>query len=174
MFVLPKLSPGEWGVLGIVAEGPTHGFAISQLLAHEGELGRIHTVQRPKVYQALTKLLRLELVEQAGQEPGARGPSRTVITITPLGQDAVALWLRTPVDRVRDMKSMFMLKLALLDRSGVDPARLLRDQRLVLEEQAEVRTERVAETTGFDRTLAQWRLTSTQACLHFIELARSS
>src|SRR6185312_774794 len=37
----PTLSLPEWTVLAVVNEHPTHGFAIAQLTAPQGELGRI-------------------------------------------------------------------------------------------------------------------------------------
>jgi len=45
----PVLSLPEWTVLAVVNERPTHGFAIAQLTAPQGELGRIWHIPRPVV-----------------------------------------------------------------------------------------------------------------------------
>jgi hypothetical protein len=46
----PSLSLAEWTVLALIAEHPAHGFAISQLTAPGGELGRIWHIPRPVIY----------------------------------------------------------------------------------------------------------------------------
>ena len=55
-------------------------------------------------------------------EPGL-GPQRTIYAATPQGRQAAENWLETPVEHVRDIRSHLLLKLALLDRAGADPAR---------------------------------------------------
>src|SRR3954464_13070172 len=47
---LGQLSPGDWAVLGLLVEAPRHGFAITQVMAAEGELGRIWRVRQALVY----------------------------------------------------------------------------------------------------------------------------
>ena len=36
-----ELTAGEWAVLALLAEGPTHGFAMARAMEPEGEVGRI-------------------------------------------------------------------------------------------------------------------------------------
>ena len=70
-----RLSTGEWAVLGVIAEGPTHGFALAQLLAPNGPLGRIWSLPRPIVYQAIKKLLLLGLISEQATGPAAGDPN---------------------------------------------------------------------------------------------------
>ena len=165
-----ELSPGEWAVLGAFAEGPTHGFAIAQLLAPEGELGRVWTLPRPVVYQVIQKLLKLGLIQPRGTESSDRGPLRTVIGVTPAGRSAVRRWLKEPVDHVRDIRSLLLLKLALIDRQGGDPAALIEAQIDKVRSQLDSLTKSRRATDGFDRVILEWRIASSRATLDFLRV----
>ncbi len=128
----PSLSLPEWLVLALLSQRPMHGFAIAQLTASGGELGRIWQVPEAVIYRAIGRLLDAGLIAPEGTEPGL-GPQRTVYAATPRGRQATQIWLRTPVRHVRDIRSHLLLKLALLHRVGEDPAILLRRQREIIE-----------------------------------------
>jgi DNA-binding PadR family transcriptional regulator len=165
----PDLSPGEWAVLGTVAEGPTHGFAVAQLLQPDGALGHIWSVPRPLVYQILRKLLELGLVAERATQPSARGPARTILGVTPGGRRVLRRWLATPVDHVRDVRSLLLLKLALIDRSGGEWATLVDAQRQRLAPLLESLEGARHEATSFDRVVVEWRLASCRATLDFLD-----
>lgn len=169
----PSLSAGDWAVLGAVGEGPTHGFAVARLLAEDAPLGRVWTMRRQDVYQALKKLVKLELIGERTTEPGDRGPKRTIVAITPTGERLLRHWLSEPVDHVRDVRSLLLLKLLLLDRAGLDPAPLLHAQRVKLAPLLEGLEAFRATTEGFDRVLADWRVTSCRATLQFLDDLRA-
>ena len=69
------VQPGDWAVLALVAEGPTHGFAIARALAPGSDVGRVWAMRRPLVYRALDVLTEQELVRAAGTE-GEHRPGR--------------------------------------------------------------------------------------------------
>ncbi|MET0565695.1 MAG: PadR family transcriptional regulator [Acidimicrobiia bacterium] len=123
----------EYAVLGLLAEGPTHGFAISKALQPDTELGRVITVRRPLVYRALDRLVDAGLAESAHTEPGAAGPNRVINRITRPGKRRLDSWLASPVSHVRDMRIEFQLKLALLQRLGRSPLELVVAQRETLD-----------------------------------------
>ena len=64
------LVAGEWSVLGLLAEAPAHGFALSKALASDGEIGMIWTVPRQLVYRTLGILEQNGLVHATGTESG--------------------------------------------------------------------------------------------------------
>lgn len=128
----PDLSLTEWVVLALVAESPTHGFAVSKQLRPDSDLGRVLTVHRPLVYRALDRLGDHELVEEVQTEPGDGGPQRTVNRATRRGKTAVDRWLDSPVEHVRDLRIEFLVKLRLSQRRGRDASGLVRAQRAVL------------------------------------------
>jgi DNA-binding PadR family transcriptional regulator len=164
-----ELTAGEWAVLGLLVEGPSHGFAIAQAMAPDGEVGKVWSVRRPLVYRAIETLTGMGLVRAAGTVPSTSGPQRTVLHATPAGKRAVTQWLREPVDHVRDARSLLMLKLLFLTRREADLAPLLTAQRALFAGLAE-RLERAADAAeGFDRALVLWRLESTTAAVRFVE-----
>jgi len=162
-----QLATGEWAVLALVAEAPTHGFAIARALAPGGEVGRVWAMRRPLVYRTLEVLGERELVRAAGTEPSESGPPRTVLEVTGEGRERVDAWLLAPVRHVRDARADLMLKLLFLDRAGSDPAPLLAAQR----ERFEVLAGELEgnEEAGFARTLALWRLENTRAAIRFVD-----
>src|ERR1700722_19285550 len=152
----PSLSLAEWVVLGVVCEQPTHGFAIAQLTAPDGELGRAWQLPRPVVYRALGRLAAAGLIAAEGIEPG-QGPRRTIYAATAAGRGAAGRWLQTPVGHVREGRSHLLMKLALLHRAGLDPADLLRRQQDTLAPIARAIRESPAGPEGFEATLLAWR-----------------
>jgi PadR family transcriptional regulator AphA len=163
----PSLSLPDRLVLAVLSQQPRHGFAVVQLTAPGGELGRVWQVPKAVIYRAIGRLLEAGLVTPEATETGL-GPQRTVYAATPRGRVAAREWLRTPVAHVRDIRSELLLKLALLDRAGDDPCYLLRRQREVLEPIAKG-IEASRARAGFDATLLTWRQTSAKAALEFLD-----
>jgi PadR family transcriptional regulator AphA len=163
-----SLSLPEWTVLTVLSQRPAHGFAVAQLTAPRGELGRIWQIPRPVIYRSIGRLADAGLVRPESVEPGL-GPQRTIYTVTPRGRQAAARWLDTPVEHVRDMRSHLLLKLALLDRAGADPADLLRRQREILEPIAQAIETGQPARGGFDATLVAWRRGTAAAALEFLD-----
>jgi len=128
------LSLNEWVVLALLAEGPSHGFAMAKELAPDADLGRILTVARPLVYRALARVVDAGLAESVHIEPGDAGPNRTVHRLTRSGRARLRGWLAAPVDHVRDLRIEFLVKMRLLERSSKDTASLVEAQRVALDD----------------------------------------
>jgi PadR family transcriptional regulator AphA len=163
------MTPSEWAVLALLAEGPTHGFAIARAMADDGEIGKVWSLRRPRVYYAIEALTRLGLARPTGTVASRSGPERTVLRITPAGRRALADWLATPVDHVRDARSLLLLKLLFLDRRGDDPKPLLVAQRGRFEQAANRFQTAADEAQGFDQTLLRWRLETVTGAIRFID-----
>lgn len=103
--------------LALVAEGPTHGWAVSAVLAPDGEIGRIWSLTRPLTYRALDQLVIDGLVEKTGTAPGG-GRSRTLLEATDLGHASNALWINEPVALPKDVRTELLVKFALRGRVG--------------------------------------------------------
>jgi DNA-binding PadR family transcriptional regulator len=164
-----ELTAGEWAVLALLAERPTHGFAMARTLEPEGEVGKIWSVRRPLVYRAVETLTIMELVRPAGTVPSKSGPQRTVLEATPAGKRTLTRWLKEPVAHVRDARSLLMLKLLFLTRRDADLRPLLERQRAHFAELAGRLAGAADEAAGFDRALLLWRLESTTAAVRFVE-----
>jgi PadR family transcriptional regulator AphA len=127
-----ELTPSEFAVLALTSEKPIHGWALAVKLAKGGEIGSIWSLGRPLVYHSLERLEQAKLIKAVGLERGERGPHRVIYGATPKGRAALRAWLARPVEHVRDIRSLFLLKVVLSQRAGIDVEPLLVGQRAVL------------------------------------------
>ena len=70
---------------------------------------------------------------------------------------------------MRDIRTQLLLKLALLDLIGGDPAELLTRQRAVLEPVVRAIEAASARQGGFDATLLAWRRANALLALDFLD-----
>ena len=159
-------------VLALIAEGPTHGFAISRVVGRGGQVGRVYEVSRPLVYRAVDRLVEADLARPVRVEAGDHGPPRTVVAATAAGRRRARDWMWAPVGHVRDIRTELLVKLALLERTGTDPGPLLDAQQRVLEPIASALARQCDGAEGFDKTVAAWRYETALAALRFVEDAR--
>lgn len=163
-----ELSPGEWAVLGLIAQRPTHGFALAKEIGPQGEVGQVWTLPRPLVYRAIETLQAADLINPTRTEQG-HGPQRTVLAATRSGKRLVTRWLDQPVEHVRDARALLLLKLLFLSRAGRDPRPLLRAQLEELKPLEHALKRKAALSEGFEKTLAVWRLESTRAAIRTVQ-----
>jgi len=159
----------EWLVLCLICEKRTHGFAVAALLDREGVLGRIWQVPKPVIYRSMQRLELLGLVQKVGEQPSNLGPVRSIVEASAAGREAATAWLSRPAVHARDIRSELLVKLALLDRAGVDPQELLRTQHAQLIPIATSLGDRLRTATGFDRTLVLWRYETISATIRFLD-----
>ena len=164
-----RLSLAEWLVLCLVREEPTYGLILVGLLARPGPLGQVWSVPKAVVYRALQRLEVLGLIQTVGEQRTSQGPVRSLYQATPAGEAAAVAWLGTPVAHPRDVRSELMVKLALLDRSGIDSRDLLQAQLARLLPVAAALDDRLRATTGFEHTLVLWRHEAMTATVRFLE-----
>jgi DNA-binding PadR family transcriptional regulator len=167
-----RLTTNDFTVLALLAERSAHGWALAAKLARGGEIGQIWAVSRPVVYHALDRLERAGLVRAAGLERGGRGPHRVIYAATSEGKDRLASWLASPVENVRDIRSLFLLKVVLTERAGNNPERLLVAQRGVLVPFVtwlEARADEIGPEAPGETTVAVFRLETATAIVRFID-----
>ena len=162
------LSLARWALLGLLAEQPRHGFALTKLLAPRGEVGQLWSVPISAVYRSLAGLEQAGLVRATSIEASYLGPQRTVYAITDVGGRILEAWLGEPVSHVRDVRSELMLKLLLLERSNQSHHALLDAQR---ERFAEV-VAALEDTAPQAGVLGHWRLENARAVIRFLAAAR--
>jgi PadR family transcriptional regulator AphA len=167
------LSPNDWAVLGIVAEKPTHGYPVALLLGEGGPVGQVWTLQRSEVYASIRKLIGSELISEGPPERVRPSPARRSLTVTPAGKRLVRRWLSEPVDHIRDVRSLLLLKLVLLDRSHRDSSALIEAQKAKLTPVVDGLEASVDGESGFDRVVAVWRVTSCRATMNFLARLQS-
>jgi DNA-binding PadR family transcriptional regulator len=163
-----ELAPGEWSVLALLAERPGHGWALAAQMARTGSIGKVWSLGRPLVYRALDTLADRGLIEAVGDEPGARGPHRTIFAATGRGRQALLEWLHEPVGHVREVRSLFLLKLVLLERADLPLRPLLEAQRTQMEPAIEQLEARLRASGKGESIFVRFRLETTRAVLEFI------
>jgi DNA-binding PadR family transcriptional regulator len=164
-----NLAPGEWAVLALLSEHPAHGWAVASQLEPNGELGAVWSLGRPLVYRSIDILAERKLIEPAGHEPGLRGPNRTIFRATPAGAEALRDWLAEPVEHVRDVRSLLLLKLVFAERAGVDPRPMLASQHETVAAAVTSLEARIRSSAGGESILLRFRLETTRAVLRFVD-----
>ena len=161
---------GEWACLGVLYEGPTHGFAIASALRPGGELGRVWSLSRALTYRSLDQLAERGLVRSVGEEPGIAGGNRTVLAATRAGRADLRSWLATPVPHLRDLRSELLLKLVVAQRCGLDVGKMLERQRAIVADLAAAVAVATDDTTD-DTTdvVVLWRRETCSAALRFLD-----
>jgi DNA-binding PadR family transcriptional regulator len=159
-------SLGEWACLGILYDGPSHGWAIAARLRPDGDVGRIWSLSRPLTYRAIDQLTEREWAHPVGEEPGRAGPNRTIIAANRTGRARFRTWLHTPVPHLRDLRTELLLKLTFAERLDIDIGGMLDRQRELIDRQAEALAERIDDDRD---VVALWRTEATRAAQRFLD-----
>ena len=109
-----KTNPStEYVLLGALFSGQKHGYEIMQFL--ESALESTWRVSTSQLYVLLKRLEREGLL-QSNVETQETRPSKRVFSLTPVGKNAFLEWLRSPTERVRDLRIEFLAKLFFFHR----------------------------------------------------------
>ena len=161
-------NPLALAVLVLLFERPMHPYELATVLRQTGKEHDM-AIKWGSLYTVVRNLEKHGFIEATESSRAGRRPERTIYAITRPGRDALDTWLHTPVRHVRDVRSHLLMKLALLDRAGSDPADLLVRQRAVLEPiVAAIDAER-SSGEGFDAVLLAWRRATASAALSFLD-----
>lgn len=167
-----QLLLGEWACLGILYQGPLHGFAVAARLKPAGDIGRVWSLSRALTYRSLDQLTARRYIEPIADEPGAAGGNRTILAATRSGRAQLRQWLATPVVHLRDLRSELLLKLIVAEHCGIDVTEMLAAQRAQIAGMAEAIHAQVAEHPG--DVVALWRSESSDAALRFLDRLATS
>ena len=115
-------------LLGVLAEGPAHGYDIKQ--AHDRRFPSARPLAFGQVYAALAKLEKEDLVEVVERVREA-GPDRMTYAITNAGREALAEWLSATEPAGPYAADDLVRKTVTALRLGRDAAGFLATQRQV-------------------------------------------
>ncbi len=101
--------PAEYAILGLLEDAPMHGYEMFQRLQNS-VLSQIVHVEMSQLYAFLKKLERLDFIA-ADLEPQGVRPPRRVYRQTAAGSEHFREWLTTPVERPREIRVLFLMKL---------------------------------------------------------------
>lgn len=162
----------EHAVLALLAIQPRHGYELSKEFAEGTVLGDIVHLEPGMLYAHLKKLEREGWVE-ASVEPQDSRPPRRVLRPTPTGQEEVDRWLTEAVEKTREIRLEFLLKLYLAQQLKPDAAEAL------IEQQREIcagfinslENQLSAEDDEFHRMVLEMRLVQNQALARWLDQA---
>jgi PadR family transcriptional regulator AphA len=102
--------PAEYALLGLLWDGPRHGYELHRAFATDQELGAICRLEQSQLYAFLKKLEHLSYLEST-LEPQEGRPPRRVVGLTSAGRHIFRQWIEAPVPRPREVRLLFLLKL---------------------------------------------------------------
>src|SRR5579859_5992262 len=106
--------PAEYVALGLLKSSPMHGYEMFQQV-QTSTLGEIVHVEMSQLYAFLKKLEKMGYIEGKMEAQGLR-PPRKVLQLTTTGQEVFMLWLTQPVEKPRDIRILFLIKLYFVQR----------------------------------------------------------
>jgi len=171
------LLPGEFAVLGLLALRPMHGYEMARYFDRD-ELTEVCPIEQSLLYTYVRNVEERGLVTFTEERVGLRPPRKTY-RLTESGRLLVQMWLRQPVERMREVRLAFLLKLYFLEKLDAGAERdLLRRQIDVCEAYRERCVGRVQQLEGFGRLVAQSKLSAAESSLGWLrgyawELERS-
>jgi len=109
--------PAEYGLLGLLLDGPAHGYDLQQRL--QEDLGAVWHVAWSQLYNVLHELEERGWVAAATSDSPS-GPPRHTYSITARGRRAFFEWTFAPVARLRDLRLEFLVKVHFLRKHAPD------------------------------------------------------
>lgn len=172
--LLPKRPATEYALLGLLLDGPSHGYDLTRQFAADTELGKVCRLEMSMLYGLLKKLEKEGLL--TGQdEPLGGHKTRRVVELTPAGRAEFEDWLAEPVQHNREIRFSFLVKLYFArQRSKELVLRLLDGQiefnqtllkKLLSQKQA-------AASRQFEDWVVEYRLEQTNAALRWLTQCR--
>lgn len=164
----------ENALLGLLRREPRHGYELAREFAPDTPLGEVVHLEMSMLYALLKKLERDGHVRSAMQMQGSR-PPRKVFELTEDGHQALDRWLAEPVERTRDLRLEFLLKLYIAREADPELARILiASQHDVCERHIASLHEQIdAEQDGFRRLVLEMRMAQNVALLEWLAKARA-
>ncbi len=121
--------PAEYAILGLLAEGPHHGYDLTRFFALDTELGQVYHLEMSMLYALLKKLERDGLIEP---RPEAISPHKfkRMYYLTEAGRSHFSEWVERPVEKTREIRLNFLVKLYFARRESEAAARRLLEEQL--------------------------------------------
>jgi DNA-binding PadR family transcriptional regulator len=172
--------PAEYVILGLLKKQPMHGYEMFQQFQNSTP-GQIVHIEMSQLYAFLKKLERLNYIEVIERDAQGIRPPRKIFQLTGQGQEIFLQWLTEPVEKPRDIRILFLIKLYFVQRYlPAQTAALLAQQvdackRFLahLEEQRTSNPVSTSDEAFFDSVVLSSRIYQTRALLDWMrELQR--
>jgi DNA-binding PadR family transcriptional regulator len=116
----------KFALLGLLARDPKHGYDLKNEL--EQALGGHWEINFGQIYTTLARLERDKLIQVVSEDQDGRG--KKTYRITTAGRRELAAWYEEPVEKPRQLRDEFFIKLIIGRLAGEsDPVRIIDSQR---------------------------------------------
>jgi PadR family transcriptional regulator AphA len=161
------LLPGEYAVLGLLLSGAKHGYEMARYFERE-ELSEVCPIEQSLLYTYLRNVEERGLVEWSEVRVGNR-PPRKLFELSRHGRDLIESWLDAPVERLRDVRLDFLLKLYFLRELDAGRERALVDAQIEACSRYFERLEtRERDARGFARLVAASKRSGAESTLRWL------
>ncbi len=176
---MPRTKSGptvaHYALLGLLRVAPAHGYELLRRLRRDGGLARVVALNPPTLYALLHDL------EVAGYILGRPEPDtyppRVVFQPTLAGERAFDAWLDAPVERLREVRNDFLLKLYFARSLRADRGLSLLERQIAAVERyvGRVESERAAtEPDSFERLVLDSKVTAAKSTLRWLDRYRAA
>jgi DNA-binding PadR family transcriptional regulator len=162
-----ELLTGEYAVLGLLALRPMHGYEMARFFDRD-DLAEVCPLEQSLLYTYIRNVEERGFVAWTEERVGLR-PPRKIYALTGPGRDRLDAWLHAPVERMRQVRLDFLLKLYFLHH--LDPAAertLLHAQIAVCGAYRDRLELRVHDESGFERLVALSKSTAAEATANWL------
>ena len=159
--------PGEYAVLGLLLEGPKHGYEMARYFDRD-DLAEVCPIEQSMLYTYLRNVEERGLVQWSEARVGNR-PPRKLFELSAHGRDLIETWLDEPVHRLREVRLEFLLKVYFLHQLDTRRELALLDGQIVSCERYFQRLrERESASQGFARLVAASKRSGAEATLRWL------
>ena len=166
--------PAEYVILGLLNTQAMHGYEMFQLI-EGGTLGQIIHLEMSQMYAFLKKLERLHYIEAKIEAQGAR-PPRKIFQLTEQGHETFLQWVVKPVEKPRDIRILFLIKLYFVQNLQPTQIHSLLEQQIEACQQFLQHLKSKQENPGihsadaqfFDKVVLSSRIHQTRALLEWL------
>jgi PadR family transcriptional regulator AphA len=161
--------------MGLLRERPRHGYELAEAFHPGADLAPVCGMANNVLYAQIHRLERFRLIAGTPQPIGSTR-LRTVLRLTPAGDRAFLAWLDQSVNRMRDVRQEFLVKLYFSRRIPTHDTAGLLDRQIEACESylaARVRERRAAPAGSFEELLTQMRVSGARATLDWLREYRA-
>lgn len=177
--LLPSRSASEYALLGLLLDGPSHGYDLARQFAVNTQLGKVCRLEMSMLYGLLRKLEREGIISGREENLG-EGKTRRMVELTEAGRQEFEAWLHQPVQHNREMRFSFLVKLYFASLRGDDLLLKLLDDQIEFTQnwlnQFLARKQPTNEATDQDSDFEEWvldfRVEQTNAALRWLAHCR--
>jgi PadR family transcriptional regulator, regulatory protein AphA len=163
----------ENALLGILVEGPKHGYELHGYVATE--MNQFWNLSMSQVYALLKRMEHEGMVVSRQEWQGTRPPKK-IFALTSRGREGFLHWVSTPVRHIRDIRIEFMAKLFFAGKlCSKERITLVEKQIALLDEKLDViKNSKEKSADEFQALIYSFKVSQTNAILSWLRQCKTS